>query len=247
MGESMTTPWDAEKEEPGFLAEVEAMGKRLGIKPHHLLAVMSVESMGFKPWARNPRTNATGLIQFMPSTAEGLGTSIDKLAKMTRLEQLPYVEKYLKEIRDREGMAGMNLDQLYGAVFGGTPHLKGNASDGDNTKNTMLGKMDEEMASWNLPSGIDRGEPFPSTGPTSGNSFGLQRKDRIGELYGKASKAFEEGGTVEELTKKLLELSGGDVEGLHKEVSGIAGMLSGSAYQTMTEPYLKKYYPSLGE
>ena len=241
----MTTPWDAEKEEPGFLAEVEAMGKRLGIKPHHLLAVMSVESMGFKPWARNPRTNATGLIQFMPSTAEGLGTSIDKLAKMTRLEQLPYVEKYLKEIRDREGMAGMNLGQLYGAVFGGTPHLKDKASDGWNTKGQMLNKMALEKAQWGIQE--DSEEPFPSTGPTSGNSLGLQRKDRIGELYGKASKAFEEGGTVEELTNKLLELSGGDVEGLHKEVSGIAGMLSGSDYLKTTEPYLKKYYPSLGE
>ena len=37
---------------------------------------------------------ATGLIQFLPSTARGLGTTTDALAGMSSVEQLNYVEKY---------------------------------------------------------------------------------------------------------------------------------------------------------
>jgi hypothetical protein len=43
---------------------------------------------------RNPNGGATGLIQFMPATARGLGTTTDALAKMSAVEQLKYVEKY---------------------------------------------------------------------------------------------------------------------------------------------------------
>ena len=39
-------------------------------------------------------SGATGLIQFMPTTAIGLGTTVDKLAAMTPEDQLNYVWKY---------------------------------------------------------------------------------------------------------------------------------------------------------
>lgn len=39
-------------------------------------------------------SGATGLIQFMPSTAKDLKTTVDLLSKMSAVEQLDYVEKY---------------------------------------------------------------------------------------------------------------------------------------------------------
>lgn len=41
-----------------------------------------------------PGSGAIGLIQFMPSTAKGLGTSTSALKQMTAVDQLAYVEKY---------------------------------------------------------------------------------------------------------------------------------------------------------
>ncbi|MFO0594850.1 MAG: peptidoglycan-binding protein [Myxococcaceae bacterium] len=78
---------------PEFVQKVKEMATRLGVKPEWILAVMKNES-GMKPDARNPNGGATGLIQFMPATARGLGTSTEALSKMSATEQLKYVEKY---------------------------------------------------------------------------------------------------------------------------------------------------------
>lgn len=77
-----------------FATKVKAISVRLGIKPNWLMAVMDFES-GLNPKAVNPISNATGLIQFMPSTANGLGTSVASLYEMSAMKQLDYVEQYL--------------------------------------------------------------------------------------------------------------------------------------------------------
>jgi hypothetical protein len=65
-------------------------------------------------------SGATGLIQFMPATARGLGTSTEALAKMSAVEQLDYVEKYLRQAKS---IAGIGKDEsidggtLYALVF----------------------------------------------------------------------------------------------------------------------------------
>ncbi|TNE46301.1 MAG: lytic transglycosylase [Deltaproteobacteria bacterium] len=82
---------------PEFRQKVADIADRLGMDPQHLMAVMSFETGGsFSPSIRNRTSGATGLIQFMPSTARGLGTSTDALARMDPMQQLDYVEKYLK-------------------------------------------------------------------------------------------------------------------------------------------------------
>lgn len=69
------------------------MAERLEGDVNAYAAVMSIES-GFNPAATNPGSNATGLIQFMPSTAKQLGTSVDALRGMSAIQQLAYVEKF---------------------------------------------------------------------------------------------------------------------------------------------------------
>jgi hypothetical protein len=80
-----------------FKKKVIQIAGRLGMDPTHLMAVMSYETGGtFSPSARNAQSGATGLIQFMPSTARKLGTTTDELAMMSAEEQLAYVEDYLR-------------------------------------------------------------------------------------------------------------------------------------------------------
>ncbi|WP_187970098.1 DUF2272 domain-containing protein [Aquibium microcysteis] len=71
------------------------LGQTLGCDPSHLAACMAFETgEEFKSSTRNKISGATGLIQFMPKTALGLGTTTDKLAAMTEVEQMAYVSKY---------------------------------------------------------------------------------------------------------------------------------------------------------
>lgn len=76
-----------------FLSEVQRICTLLGMNPDHLMLVMYAESR-LNPQAVNPLSKATGLIQFMPATATGLGTTVTKLRNMTNVEQLAWVYKY---------------------------------------------------------------------------------------------------------------------------------------------------------
>ncbi|MFY9224337.1 MAG: hypothetical protein WAQ98_16820 [Blastocatellia bacterium] len=60
---------------PEFLTKVESIAKELDTEPATLLAIMSFETGGeFSSSTTNSSTNATGLIQFIPSTARSLLT-----------------------------------------------------------------------------------------------------------------------------------------------------------------------------
>lgn len=78
-----------------FLAKARLISDKLGIDVNWLLAVMYKES-GLNEKAVNKNGGATGLIQFMPSTARGLGTTTANLLQMSNVEQLDYVYLYFK-------------------------------------------------------------------------------------------------------------------------------------------------------
>lgn len=85
-----------------FREKVVKIAADLGTDPNFLMAIMSFETgHTFSPKVKNPGSGATGLIQFMPTTAKGLGTSIEKLVKMTAEEQLDVVAKYLAPFKGR--------------------------------------------------------------------------------------------------------------------------------------------------
>lgn len=86
-----------------FQRKVTGMAQRLGAKPDDLLGIMSFETgSSFSPSVRNQAgSGATGLIQFMPGTAQALGTSTQALAQMTPEQQLDMVEKYLTPYKGR--------------------------------------------------------------------------------------------------------------------------------------------------
>lgn len=98
--------------EHSFIYAVESACLRLGVKVDDLLTVMFNESK-INPHAVNSLTKATGLIQFMPSTAKGLGTTIEALKLMTATEQMVYVEKYFKPFAGKIN----SIHDLYAVVF----------------------------------------------------------------------------------------------------------------------------------
>lgn len=101
--------------DPEFASAVDALGAELNIDPMAIMAVMDFES-GFDPAIKNMAgSGATGLIQFMPSTARSLGTTTQALGQMTRAQQMPYVRRYFKQFGSR--LSGGNVDDIYMAVL----------------------------------------------------------------------------------------------------------------------------------
>jgi hypothetical protein len=86
-----------------FKAKAIVVAKAVEVDVDHLMAAMAFESgESFSPAIKNSAgSGATGLIQFMPSTATGLGTTTKKLSKMSAVEQLDYVQKYFKPYKGK--------------------------------------------------------------------------------------------------------------------------------------------------
>lgn len=76
-----------------FLAKVKSVSADLGIDPNWLMYVMKKES-NLNPNAVNPVNGASGLIQFIRSTATGLGFTLEQIRNMTNVEQLDLVKRY---------------------------------------------------------------------------------------------------------------------------------------------------------
>lgn len=99
--------------------EIVALAAKLEMPDAGWLAnLMNFETGGtFDPSTKNALgSGATGLIQFMPSTARSLGTTTTALAKMTAKEQMVYVEKYLMQFKKNSKSYSQPTD-VYMAVF----------------------------------------------------------------------------------------------------------------------------------
>jgi hypothetical protein len=103
------------KVSPVFRERVRWIAENLGCPPNSLMACMAWESgETFRADIKNAAgSGATGLIQFMPSTARALGTTTAALAKMTPEDQLNYVYKYFQPYAGRLH----NLGDVYMAIL----------------------------------------------------------------------------------------------------------------------------------
>lgn len=107
-------------------ASIARVAKNIGVNPNDLAAVISFETGGtFSPSAKNNKSSATGLIQFMSGSGgtkgQYYGMSRDKFASLSFDEQMNYVERYFKERGSnfRAGNEGRNsVGDVYGAVTG---------------------------------------------------------------------------------------------------------------------------------
>lgn len=80
-----------------------------------LMSCMAFESgESFSPTVRNAAgSGAIGLIQFMPSTAQGLGTTTENLALLSAEDQLYYVQQYFAPNAHRIA----SLSDMYMAIL----------------------------------------------------------------------------------------------------------------------------------
>ncbi len=117
----MTSPSDISRAYPkmaSYAGDLVQTANRLGIDPAWLANVINFESGG-NPQARNRKSNATGLIQFIPSTARKLGTSVDALAKMSGKDQLAFVERYFAPWKGKmSSQADVYMVVFYPAAVG---------------------------------------------------------------------------------------------------------------------------------
>lgn len=105
-------------ERSAFAKKVDQIAGRLGVPFNHLMAIMDLESAGtFDPSIKN-NLGYVGLIQFGSDAARDLGTTTDALRKMSRLQQLDYVEKYYNMWKRTLGISKFNdFVDLYLVVF----------------------------------------------------------------------------------------------------------------------------------
>ena len=100
-----------------FARKVHEVAQQLGIPAEWLMAVMYAESR-FDPAVVNRRgSRATGLIQFMPATAQDLGVSTAALGQMSAVDQMDYVYRYLSQVRDRYGNYQSLTDLYLGILY----------------------------------------------------------------------------------------------------------------------------------
>ncbi len=105
-----------------FFDKTVRIAKRINCDPADLLALMHFESARtMSPSEPNKSSGAMGLIQIMPETAIGLGTTVEKLERMSAVQQLDYVEKYLVNAKTTSAKIplGTKVDAatLYGIVI----------------------------------------------------------------------------------------------------------------------------------
>ena len=84
-----------------FILKVKEIALYLEVKAEHLMFLMWFETAHSLDSSIQNSIGATGLIQFMPKTAIGLGTTTEKLKKMCNVEQLVYVQMHLAPFKGR--------------------------------------------------------------------------------------------------------------------------------------------------
>ncbi len=103
-----------------FCDKVRNISDKLNIDPNWLMYIMNFETANtMDHQITNQISGATGLIQFMPSTAARLGTSTADLVQMSNVEQLDSVYAYLRPYRDKmKSMVDTYLAVFFPAAIG---------------------------------------------------------------------------------------------------------------------------------
>lgn len=99
-------------------AMLQMIAQNLGVSPVDLSRLIQFESK-WNPAAKNPLSSARGLLQFTDSTARSLGfsDSLDLVEKNpTAVEQLPIVERYLKQFKPYSGKQSLFMAVFYPAA-----------------------------------------------------------------------------------------------------------------------------------
>lgn len=106
-----------------FAQKVSEIALRLGIASNWLMIVFYIETDAARRGKIDHRIansiGATGLLQFMPQTCLQLGTTGAALRVMSNVQQLDFVERYLRPYKGRmKSLADVYLAVLFPAAIG---------------------------------------------------------------------------------------------------------------------------------
>ncbi len=105
-----------------FEKKVRETAQKLNIPPEWLMAVMHSESRFDASVANFKGSGATGLIQFMPTTAQDFDITTAKLRNLNHVQQLGYVYAYFdakrKQYKEYESLTDLYLAVLYPKALG---------------------------------------------------------------------------------------------------------------------------------
>lgn len=108
------TPWSTDT---AFIAKVKQVSQAINCNYIDLLVCMANETGAtFDPGLVNS-IGATGLIQFMPTTAKGLGTTTDSLKELSRVDQLDWVLKFYQYFKFTTKAPTPKIQDLYNCIF----------------------------------------------------------------------------------------------------------------------------------
>ncbi len=99
-----------------FEKKVRKVSKKLSVPAEWLMAVMYSESKFDASVSNHRGSGATGLIQWMPTTAQDFDITVEKLRNLNHSEQLDYVYDYLDRVR-RKYKQYETLTELYLAIL----------------------------------------------------------------------------------------------------------------------------------
>lgn len=94
--EGTGTPYAVFQQDPEFKAAVVRVAANLNLNPAWLADLMAYESAGTFSTSITNDWGYTGLIQFGAAAQQDLGVTAQQLKRMTRAQQMTYVEKYLR-------------------------------------------------------------------------------------------------------------------------------------------------------
>ena len=99
-----------------FEKKVRKVANKLSVPAEWLMAVMYSESKFDASVSNHRGSGATGLIQWMPTTAKDFDITVEKLRNLNHTEQLDYVYEYLDRVR-RKYKQYETLTELYLAIL----------------------------------------------------------------------------------------------------------------------------------
>lgn len=168
-------PNDWTKDSP-FLQKAQKLSSKYGLPLEHFLAVMHYEtSHTMSPHITNS-LGYTGLIQFGNAAARDIGTTTGELRRMSRAEQLDYVEKYIDLWKSRSKVSGnLTLEKFYMLV--GFPAY---ANRGENE--IIAGPNGPNAKVWDRNPGWREGTGPNKVGPITVKSLGSAPRNCISHV-----------------------------------------------------------------
>jgi len=135
-----------------FRRELHNTAKRLGVPTQWLADAMAFETGGTFSSSITNYLGYTGLIQFGDEAAIDVGTTKAALARMSNVEQLKYVERFLKQRSEAGGLKFNKPETIILAIWGRNqditnyvrdPQSIANVTDGDITFSSYVARVGE--------------------------------------------------------------------------------------------------------